>query len=279
MRSLVYVLLTALILLFSSGRALAGTKEDCLEAHGRGQLERDKGQLSRARQTFLTCAQSSCPSIVQADCSRLSEDLAHMIPTVTFVARDASAADLPVTSVFVDEVLVTTRLDDGKSYDIDPGKHAVRYVHDGTETTIRVVLNQGEKGRVLVATFASPVSAPSRATPSPAERAAEQKRPMLPLAVAGIGAAAVVTGAVMTGVGLARVPSSCTISTNECTAPANDPALEEAGSGVSLANAGLGIGIAGAVVLAGGIVWYLLQPVHPAPSRRGRVTLPYALSF
>ena len=44
-------------------------------------------------------------------------------------------------------------LDDGKPYDLDPGKHAVRFVHEGRETTVTVVLNQGEELR-YVASFA-----------------------------------------------------------------------------------------------------------------------------
>jgi hypothetical protein len=274
-----WAFLVALALSLADRSALAGPKEECLDAHSRGQTERDKGQLSKARQSFTACAQSSCPSVVQADCARSSEDMTHMIPTVTFVARDATAADLPATSVFVDDVLVATRLDDGKSYDVDPGKHVVRYVHDSRETTIRVVLNQGEKGRVLVATFGGPTPAAAHHSSDTFEPVSEQKRSTIPLAVAGLGAAATLTGAVILGVGLSRVPSSCEISTHECSTPPNDPALAEAQSGMSLANAGMGIGIAGAAFLVGGLVWYVLQRPRPTETRRGRIDVPFRFSF
>jgi hypothetical protein len=249
----------ALFMLLVDARALAASKDECIEAHGRGQDLRDKGLLSRARQAFTTCAQSSCPSVVQADCARLNEDLSHLVPTATFVARDASATDLPSTSVYVDDVLVASRLDDGKSYEIDPGKHVLRYVHDGRETTMKVVLNQGEKGRVLIATLPSS-SPPLRPPPEAFEPVVESRRSALPLVVAGVGAAAAVTGGVLIGLGLSRVPSSCSTSTKECLAAPGAPALEEAKSGVSLANTGIGIGITGAAFLVGGLVWYLLQP-------------------
>jgi hypothetical protein len=125
----------------------AASKDECLEAHGRGQDLRDAGHLTSARQTFLACAQSSCPAIIQADCARFSEDLDRLVPTVGFAARDPGGVDLPDTTVYVDDQLVTMRLDDGKSYDLDPGKHVVRFAHGGRETTVTVVLNQGEKGR------------------------------------------------------------------------------------------------------------------------------------
>ncbi len=65
------------------------------------------------------------------------------MPSVTFSARDGSAADLPVTTVYVDDTLMTSRLDDGRTYELDPGKHTVRFVHEGKETSLKVVLNQG----------------------------------------------------------------------------------------------------------------------------------------
>jgi hypothetical protein len=246
-------------------------REECVEAHGRAQDLRDRGQLSRARQTFLTCAQSSCPTLIQQDCARYSEELAQLVPTVTFGARDSNAADLPATTVYVDDVLMTSRLDDGRSYELDPGKHVVRYVHDGRETTLKVVLNQGERGRLLVATFIDR-TAPKRDVIETAEPASnEPRRSALPLVLAGVGAAAAATGGVLFALGSSSVPDSCTVSSRECATSPNDPALAKAESGVRLANTGLAIGITGAVTLLGGIVWYLVQPATTPDSRRGRI--------
>ncbi|MBX3192365.1 MAG: hypothetical protein KF819_35570 [Labilithrix sp.] len=251
------------------GESAAASKDECLEAHGRAQDLREKGQLARAKQMFMTCAQSSCPALVQGDCARNSDELSHLLPSVTFTARDATANDLPNTTVYVDDVLVTTRLDDGRSYELDPGKHTLRYVHEGKETTLKVVLNQGEKGRVLIATFVG--------TPSPLEPeisgpvVSSPKRPSFPLVVAGLGGAAAIAGGLLLGIGLAGVPDRCSISTRECAGPPNDPALEDARSSVSLANAGTAIAVGGAVMLAGGLLWYFLQP--PSDTRTGRLPL------
>src|SRR5687767_8684398 len=112
-----FAALSALVL-FSTTTIAAGpkdgTKEDCLDAHGRAQEQRERGQLTRARQTFLACAQPACPGLVQADCAKNAEELAQLVPTITFSARDASAADLPQTSVHVDGALVASRLEDGR---------------------------------------------------------------------------------------------------------------------------------------------------------------------
>jgi hypothetical protein len=257
------------ICLFSAS-SRAGAREECVDAHSRAQDLREKGQLARARQTFLSCAQSACPTLIQQDCARNSEDLGQLVPTVTFSARDANAADLPVTTVYVDDTLFTSRLDDGRTYEIDPGKHTIRFVHDGKETQLKVVLNQGERGRLLVATFidrAPPRKESAETTEPPSN---EPRRSALPLVVAGVGAAAAVTGGVLFGLGSAGVPDQCSTSTRECAAPPNDPSLAKAESSVRLANTGIAVGITGAVTLIGGLVWYLVQPTS-SDSKRGRI--------
>lgn len=251
----------------------AASKEECLDAHGKGQDLRDKGQLVKARQTFLQCAQSSCPAVVQADCARFGEELGHLVPTVTFAARDARAGDLPNTTVWVDDVLTASRLDDGRSYEVDPGRHMVKFVHQGRETTLPVVVGQGEKGRLVVATFGAEGA---RAVAEPAAEKPEGKRPVFPLVLAGIGGAALVTGGALAFLGYDRVPSSCSFSTHECAAPARgepDP-TERAASGTRLANVGMGVGAAGAVVLITGLVWYYAQPESHRETRRGALPMP-----
>ncbi|HEY8075863.1 MAG TPA: hypothetical protein VIF62_17170 [Labilithrix sp.] len=254
-------LAAALVLTFASAApARATTKEECLDAHGRGQDLRERGLLVRAKQTLMTCAQSACPPIVQADCSRMVEELGHIVPTVTFAARDSAAADLPATTVFVDDVLFTTRLDDGRAYELDPGRHAVRYVHEGKETVLRVVVNQGEKGRVLLGTFVEAGAPPPPPHDEPPPEVPTPHRPILPLVVAGMGASALVAGGILWGVGLGRVPSNCSTSTHECAAPPGDPSFDQARSGVSTANTGIAMAIGGALVLGAGLVWYFVQP-------------------
>src|SRR4051812_15779975 len=82
------------------------SKEQCLDAHSRGQDARDQGKVSLARKLFLSCAQPACPGAVQNDCARFADDLTRQQPSLTFVARDAQGGDLPDTTVYVDDMLV-----------------------------------------------------------------------------------------------------------------------------------------------------------------------------
>jgi hypothetical protein len=278
--SLVRFSVTTASILLAASTALAAppTKEECVDAYGKGQDAREAGQFSVAGKLFVTCAQSTCPALLQGDCARFADEIARLQPSVTFVARDGAQNDLPETSVFVDGAPVATRLGDGKAHDIDPGKHEVRFVHAGRETTLTVVVNQGEKGRSLVGLFPAvtasgaaapaPAAIPTTTTMPSASAAPEMKRSAGPLVLVGVGAAAAIAGGVLLGVGLGKIPASCTLTTNECVAPPNDPVFAQASSGVSMANIGIIVGGAGVVTMAGSLIWYFAQtPTSTAAPR------------
>ena len=278
----------SILLAASVASAAPPSKEECVEAHGKGQDAREAGQFSQAGRYFLTCAQSTCPALVQSDCARFVDDMTRLQPSVTFVARDSAQNDLPDTAVFIDGTQVTTRLGDGKAHDIDPGRHDVRFVHAGKEVTLNVVVNQGEKGRGLVGVFpATTTATPAAASPSgwtpvptplPGPVAPEAKRSAGPLVLVGLGAAAMVTGGVLLGVGLGKVPASCSLSTNECAAPPKDPVFDAASSGVSLANVGIVVGAVGGATVLGSLIWYFAQsprPVAPTTSSAKRSLVPW----
>jgi hypothetical protein len=266
------------LMLFVPGVAFAGPKEECLDAHGRGQDLRERGQLKAAKKAFLACAQSQCPGIVQSDCAKLGEEIDRMLPTVSFGARDGRGGDLPVTTVFVDGTQIATRLDDGKLYELDPGSHTIRFMHDGREVTQNVVMTQGEKGRFLAGTFkdaGDSADAHPKMLTAPSSVKEEPGRSVFPLFVAGVGAAAMAVGGILVGVGLESIPSQCSYATRDCAAPPGDPAFDKAQSNVNLANAGIGMGVGGLAVLAGGIVWYLLQPKGERAPQRVGVTIAF----
>lgn len=265
----------SILLAASVASAAPPSKEECVEAHGKGQDAREAGQFSQASKYFLTCAQATCPALVQSDCARFVDDMTRLQPSVTFVARDSAQNDLPDTSVFIDGAQVATRLGDGKTHDLDPGRHDVRFVHAGKEITLNVVVTQGEKGRALIGVFPSatspatagptPVSGMPLPTPMPSPAAPEAKRSAGPLVLVGVGAAALVAGGVLLGVGLGKVPANCSLSTHECAAPPKDPVFDTASSGVSLANVGAIVGVAGGVTAIGSLIWYFAQtPRLPA---------------
>ena len=255
--------LVAVIAVAFAQPVLAGelSKEECVEAHSRGQDAKDQGKLSLARKLFLTCAQSTCPAVVQSDCARFADDLTRQQPSLSFAARDGNGVDLPDTTVYVDDILIVTRLD-GKSHDVDPGTHTVRFANNGKDQVVTVVVEPGEKGRPVVATFGAPSSAGAgggaKADATPVKHSGPRVTHPFGARIAIYGGAGmVVAGVGLAVLGMSRVPSNCDTSTNQCAAPPGDPSFDKASSAVKLENIGWIVGGVGVAALAGGVIWYV----------------------
>lgn len=235
------------------------SKEVCIDSHSRGQDAREANKLTLARKLFLTCAQASCPSLVQGDCARLADELARIQPSLNFAARDARGMDLPGTSVFVDDVLVTTRLDDGKAHDVDPGKHVIKFVRAGEQKVVPIIVSTGERGRTISVTFGAPDAEflPAQPLTNAPRRPRGPARPLGSKLLVGGGAGLVAGGIALGVLGLSRVPDNCSSDTRECIAPPGDPSLREAERAMQLANVGWLVGGVGVAALAGGLVWYV----------------------
>lgn len=237
------------------------SKGECLDAHSRGQDAKEQGKLSLARKLFLQCAQPACPALVQGDCAKFADDLDRLLPSLTLGARDGNGADLPDTTVYLDDVLVATRLDDGRPHDVDPGKHVIKFVNGGRERTVTIIVDSGEQGRAVVATFGAPNSGPT----SSAARPAAPLAPPAPAVAHPTGAkvlvygggALAVLGAAFGAFELTRIPSACSLGSHECGAAPGDAVFDSARSAVALANIGwitAGVGLAAVV---GGAIWYV----------------------
>jgi hypothetical protein len=268
--------ITILAVLMSSGIAFADapSKEVCVESHSKGQDAKEQGKLSLARKYFLTCAQSACPALVQGDCARFADDLTRSQPTVAFVARDSNGVDLPDTTVYVDEMLVTTRLDDGKQYDIDPGKHSVKFMHGSKDQVVTIVINAVEKGRAVNGVFQGPAPAAPLAntTTAPTKSAEPVEKTVRPSGAKVLifgGAAMTVVGVGLGVWGLTRLPDNCDLGSHQCAAPPGDPVFDDAKSATLMTNVGFIAGGVGLAATIGGLVWYFQgsKTTREAPDR------------
>ena len=235
------------------------SKEECVDAHSRGQDAKEQGKLTLAHKLFLSCAQSACPQLVSNDCARFADDLGRQQPSVSLAARDGSGNDLPDTSVYIDEMLVATRLDDGKPHEIDPGKHVIRFNNGGHDESVTIVIGSGEQGRSVAVVFGSKPSSTATASPH-ATTQPEPPKTIHPTGSRALmigGLAVTVVGGAFGAYELTRVPSQCSISTNQCAAAPGDPVFAQAQSSVHDANIAwvvTGVGLAAAI---GGTIWYV----------------------
>jgi len=130
----------------------APEKAACAEAAELGQEHRRNGKLRDALESFRRCARRSCPTVVTADCLRFAAEVERSLPSLVFRARD-EGKDVTDVTVFVDGAKVAESLD-GMARELDPGTHDVRFEREGRSAVVeRVVLVEGEKSRLLTATF------------------------------------------------------------------------------------------------------------------------------
>jgi hypothetical protein len=240
-----------------SARSDESTKEMCLDSHSRGQDAREQGKISLAHKLFMSCAQAGCPSLVQSDCARFADELEHVQPSLSFVARDAHGNDLPDTAVYVDEALVVTRLDDGRAHDVDPGKHVVRFESAGRTEEVTIVVGSGEKGRMVVGTFpGAPGSADEAPATVPLEDEPKVTHALGARLLLGAGAVIAAGGLSLAIVGLTSMPSNCSLSSHQCAAPPGDGSFDDASKSVRLGNIGYSIGALGLAATVAGLVWF-----------------------
>lgn len=153
--------------------ARADEVAECVSAAEEGQSLRSAHMLRAARMRLLACSQSNCPAVVRSDCAGWLAEVEKLLPTVVIEARDATGADLVDVQVFVDEQLLTDRMD-GLSVAVDPGIHQFRFEHQGAPSVAQqVVIREGEKGRIVSVKFATPqapLAAPIVVPPPPPQR-------------------------------------------------------------------------------------------------------------
>lgn len=237
-------------------RADAGSSEPaapvCIQAADAGQASREAGKLVSARASFITCAASSCPAVVKKQCGEWLAEVDRQVPTASFVAKDASGQEVVDVEVSIDDRPVAAKLD-GRAVQLDPGRHVVRFrragTNDSTESTL--VFRSGEKDRVVELRFAAPrppavpaPAAPPSSSVDEGPKTSENKGLQVPLiAWAGLGAAVLGTGTLVTFATLANDQEGALRRTCAPSCPASDS--DSLHRKIVFGNIGLGVAIVG----------------------------------
>jgi hypothetical protein len=258
--------------------AQAADVQACLAASEKGQRARGAGKLREAREHFLVCGGEGCPAIVRRDCSQWNSELATALPSVVFGAKDASGRDLFDVTVSMDGEPLVEKLD-GKAVAVDPGPHTFRFESAGAQPVSETALiKEGERARVLSVTFAGGAddAAGATVTPAPtttAEPGEGRGHTALPWVVVGIGGVTLVTGVVVFLTTPQR-PGNCDRETKTCTRQPDQTAAEfeadqkQAGRADNQPILGGAIAGAGALILAGGLIWHFLESTGDAGAPR-----------
>jgi hypothetical protein len=131
--------------------AALALKNRCADAYEATQRERAAGHLLAARTAGIFCAQSSCPDVLREDCAKWAGELGASIPSLVLEAHGPSGELLNDVRVQADGALFSEHLD-GRSREVDPGRHHFRFEAAGFVPTERelVVLEGRETQRLSV---------------------------------------------------------------------------------------------------------------------------------
>jgi hypothetical protein len=239
--------------------ARADVKQACVDASTEGQALRDAAKLQEARNRFVACARDACPSIVRKYCAEWLADIERRLPSAVFHVQSADGADVLGARLVIDGHPQQHGLD-GTAIELDPGEHAVRIEREGGEAIEqRLVIVEGERGRVITVRASAPPRAPAASVPAveehPAPARASRFTP-LTFTFAGVGLVGLAgfTYFGLTAQGdLSHLRETCAPS---CTSSQLDSVKREA----LFADVSLGLG-----VVAVGLAVYTLV-AHRAPA-------------
>jgi hypothetical protein len=172
------IAITGMLFLSSVTADASSEAERCVAAHYEAQQLRNDRRLIEARATLLQCTSPSCPSLVRKECAELLEEVQKRQPTVVFTAKDAAGEDYLDVAVAVDGRRVTDRLD-GRAVAVDAGPHTLVFQHSrGQSVEQTILVNEGEKDRIVRAVFPNANTAVPRA--AAAEPNGPERQPLPP---------------------------------------------------------------------------------------------------
>lgn len=253
----------------SASPASPPDKAACVRALDDAQRLRSQKRLTQARTELVTCASEACPVVVREDCARSLIEVDAAIPTVVLSATGAPGEDVTDAKVSIDGVVVQEKLD-GRARALDPGTHVFRFERAGREPwSVTLLVLEGEKNRTIVAKLgdgsgAAPAGsgpAPSSSAspgplalapvPVPPEGRERAPIPVIPVVLAGVGAAALGSALYFR----LRADGDADDLRATC-APTCDPSQRDALSEkLVIANVSLGLGVG--ALAAAAVTWVL----------------------
>jgi hypothetical protein len=258
----------AFYLVAEARTARAEAPRACIDAVERGQSLRDKVKLTQAKASFLVCASSACPEIIQRDCAQWIAELETRIPTVIITASDPAGHDVVYVRVLVDGEPFADRLD-GIAVPIDPGIHILRLEPmNGPPLEQTVVVREAEKYQKQHFTLpaqapTAPVSPRISVTPPMVEHAVSGRANFGTGAIAGVSVAGVAAG-FFTGFAIAGDVDVHDLG-QSCSPRCQPSQVDGARRDFQIADVSLGVGVAALAVATWLYFEWRARPDAPPP--------------
>jgi hypothetical protein len=235
----------------------ADAKKQCFAQHEEAQVLRQGSKLREARAALLTCARDVCPSVVRGDCVDWLEQVDKSIPSVGVSVR-VNGRDELNARVTVDGVLVTTKLE-GKPIEVNPGVHTFKVeTAPWPVNEQQVLVNEGEKNRVLNIQFGN-IEAPPR--PEGPAKPEYRPVPILDYVLAGTTVAGIAGFAVFGSMGKKDRDSLA----KSCAPFCSSSEISKVRTKLVVADVSLGVAVASAIAA---VVVYATRPAKELPDEK-----------
>ncbi|MGK3993056.1 hypothetical protein [Sorangium sp. So ce1024] len=191
------------------------TKGACVRSYEQAQRLRLAGELLASRAELRLCSREVCPALLHADCQTWLREVEAEIPSVVVSARTPAGVDRTDVRVLVDGALAQDRLT-GAALEVKPGERRFRFEAPGAPPVEQTVLiNTGEKHRLLRVLLRDPAPAAPRGPGLPPRQAAlgpdappapaSPGAPLLPIALGAAGLVAAGAGIALDLLGSAEL--------------------------------------------------------------------------
>lgn len=236
-------------------------QRECARAYEAAQELRLASRLLAAREQLQICRREQCKEFMSKACTQWFAEVSATICTVTF---DIYQGGRPVPEVTVlDNGKPMVVHNDDDPLELDPGEHRFEVKIPGAAPAQRrIVLQPGEKNRLVrvlfpLATTPTPTAAPATAqAPTPPPKP-EAKTSSLPYVFLGVGALGVSGFAALGILGMNRE----TDLRGQCAPNCDKDELSSIRAQYLAADISLGVGL---VALGIGTVLWLFEPPMPA---------------
>jgi len=233
------------------------TSAQCIEANEHAIASRKKLALLDAQRDLATCADAACPADIASECARQLHDIVAAIPSITFVAKSDTGADLTDVRVEMDGRILADHLG-ATAVQVDPGEHTfVLTAKSGPSVTRKLLLREGEKDRNETVTFA--VTPPMPFTPPATKHDGVWRA--TGAALAGVGLVSIVLGSIFGVVAITAYNDQVAACRNGCTGQLRLDAQADHDRAVWSSTASTIGFVAGGVLLVAGSVVFFAAPV------------------
>jgi hypothetical protein len=228
-------------------------KQACVGAYDATQTRRQEGALRAAREQAIACSQERCPAVVKKDCAQWLAEIEAALPRVSFAVKDRTGRDTTAARVIMDGNVLLERVD-AQAVPVDPGQRTFRVEIEGEEPLEqRVIVREGEKGRVIDFSFADAAGASRSAAPMQLdEDTGGGGVPAASWILGGVGVVGVGLFATFGALGLSEKGGAEDPSTG-CAPTCADDEVDSIRTKFLVADVSLGVGVAalGAAVIIG----------------------------